>query len=86
MKVLVTQSYLTLYDPMDCRLTRILCSWSSPGKNIGVGSHSLLQKIFLTQGLNQGLLHCSWILYRLSHQGNQVEEILTPIEGWLPEL
>ena len=24
----------------------------------GVGSHSLLQGIFLTQGLNSGLLHC----------------------------
>ena len=29
----------------------------SPGKNTGVGSHSLLQGIFLTQGLNPGLLH-----------------------------
>ena len=26
--------------------------WDSPGKNIGLGSHSLLQGIFLTQGLN----------------------------------
>ena len=30
--------------------------WNSPGKNIGVGSHSLLQGIFPTQGLNTGLL------------------------------
>ena len=35
-----------------------------------VGSHSLLQGIFLTQGWNLGLLHCRWILYRLSHQGS----------------
>ena len=27
---------------------------NSPGKNPGVGSHSLLQGIFLTQGLNPG--------------------------------
>ena len=27
-------------------------------ENTGVGSHSLLQGIFLTQGLNLGLLHC----------------------------
>ena len=26
--------------------TRLLCSWYSPGKNIGVGCHSLLQGIF----------------------------------------
>ena len=35
-----------------------------PGKpkNTGVGSLSFLQGIFLTQGLNQGLLHCRQIL------------------------
>ena len=27
-------------------------------KNTGVGNHSLLQRIFLTQGSNPGLLHC----------------------------
>ena len=47
---------------------RLLCPWDSPGKNTGVGSHSLLQGIFLTQELNPGLLHCRWILYHLSHQ------------------
>ena len=35
-----------------------------------VGSLSLLQQIFPTQELNQGLLHCRWILYQLSYQGN----------------
>ena len=29
--------------------------WNSPGKNTGVGSHSLLQRIFPTQGSNLGL-------------------------------
>ena len=43
--------------------------WNSPGQNTGVGSLSLLQGIFPTQGLNPGLLHCRWILYQLSHQG-----------------
>ena len=32
-----------------------------------MGSHSLLQGIFLIQGSNSGLLHCRWILYHLSH-------------------
>ena len=49
---------------------RILCPWNSPGKNIGVGCHSLLQGIFRTQGSNLGLLHCRQILYHLSHQGS----------------
>ena len=38
----------------------------SPGKNTGVGCHALLQGIVPTQGLNLGLLHCSWVLYHLS--------------------
>ena len=37
-------------------------------KNSGVGSLSLLQWIFPTQELNQGLLHCRWILYQLNYQ------------------
>ena len=49
--------------------TRLLCPRYSPGKNTGVGYHTLLQGIFPTQGSNLGLLHCRQILYRLSHQG-----------------
>ena len=44
------------------------CPWDFPGKNAGVGSHSLLQEIFLTKGLNLGLPHCRRTLYSLSHQ------------------
>ena len=60
--VLVAQSCLTLCDPMD---------WNSPNKNTGVGCHSLLQGIFLTQVLHSSLLnllHYRQILYHLSHQ------------------
>ena len=32
------------------------------------GSHFLLQGIFLTQGLNPGILHCRWMLYHLSQK------------------
>ena len=39
-------------------------------KNSGVSSLSLLQRIFLTQELNWGLLHYRWILYQLSYQGS----------------
>ena len=62
---LVTQPCWTFCDPM-----------SLPGSSFhevlqtdtGVGCYSLLQGIFLTYRLNLGLLHCRWILYRLSHQ------------------
>ena len=44
--------------------------WDFPDQNTGVGSLSLLQEIFPTQGPNPGLLHCRWILYQLSHHGS----------------
>ena len=43
---------------------------NSPGQNPGVGSLSLLQGIFSTQGSNPGPLHCRRILYQLSHKGS----------------
>ena len=45
-------------------------TWNSPGQNTGVGSHSLLQRIFPTQGSNPGLPHWRRILYQLSHKGS----------------
>ena len=62
-KVKVVQSCPTRCDPMDCPC-------NSPGQNTGVGSLSLLQGIFPTQGLNPGLWHCRRILYQLSHTGS----------------
>ena len=44
--------------------------WNSPGQNTGMGSLSLLQGIFSTQGSNPGLPHCRQILYCLSHHGS----------------
>ena len=35
-----------------------------------MGCYFLLQRIFPTQGLNLGLLHCRQMLYHLSHQGS----------------
>ena len=49
---------------------RLLCPWNSPGKNTGLGCHSLLQGIFPTRGSNPSLLHCRQILYHLSDQGS----------------
>ena len=60
-KVKVTQLCPTLCNPMDytesCEIlqARIL-AWR-------VGSSSLLQGLFPTQGSNPGLLHCRQILY-----------------------
>ena len=48
---------------------RLYNPWNSPGQNTGVGSHSLLQGISPTQGLNPGLPHCGQILYQLNHEG-----------------
>ena len=56
--------------PRGLQPARLFCPWDAPGKNNEVGCHSLLQGIFLTQGLNPGLPHCRQILYDLSHQGS----------------
>ena len=58
-KVKVTQSCPTLCNHKN-----------SPGQNTGMGSLSLLQGIFPTQGSNPGILHCRWILCQLSHKGS----------------
>ena len=49
-KVLATQSCLTLRSS-GLQPTGLHCPWDSPDKNTGVGSHSLLQGIFPTQGM-----------------------------------
>ena len=64
LKVKVTQLSPTL------RPHGLYSPWNSPGQNTGVGSPSLLQGIFLTQGSNPGLLYCRQILYQLSHEGS----------------
>ena len=56
--------------PMDCSLPGSSVHRDSPGKNIGVGCHALLQGIFPIQGSSPGLPHCRQILYQLSHQGS----------------
>ena len=53
--------------------TRLLCPWDFPGMDTGVHCHFFLQGIFMTQGLNLGLLHCRQILYWLSFQGSPWE-------------
>ena len=70
---LVTQSYLTLCDPMDCSLSGSSVHGDSPGKNTGVGFHALLQGIFPTQGSNLRLLcllHWQADFLPLSHLGS----------------
>ena len=72
-KVLVTQSCLTLSDPMDC---------GPPGSSVhGILQARILewvatslfpsQGIFLTKGLKPGLPHCRQTLYQINHQGSQ---------------
>ena len=63
-KVKATQSCVTLWPH------GLYSPWNFPGQNTGVGSFSLLQGIFPTQGSNPGLLHCRQILYQLSHKGS----------------
>ena len=63
-KVEVSQPCPTLCDPMNYTVHE----FSRPDP--GVGSLSLIQGIFPTQGSNPGLLYCRQILYQLIHKGS----------------
>ena len=84
---LVAKLYLTLVT-----LWIVACqaplSMGFPRLESGVGCYFLLQRIFPTQGLNLGLLHCRWILYRPSYQGSprcaSSDFIFVYIATWLP--
>ena len=64
--------------------TRPLCPWDFPGKNTGVGCHSLLQGIFLIQGLTLHLLHWQTDSLPLSHLGSPAFMSSSP--NWPPVL
>ena len=72
----LVQLCLALCDPIDCSL---------PGSSVHGILHARILEwvaipfsrgIFLTQGLNWGLLHCRQILYHLSHQGSPLKPSL----------
>ena len=60
-------SRVRICEPMDCQAP---LSKESSRLNTGVGSRSLLQGIFPTQGMNPDHWQCRGILYHLSHQGS----------------
>ena len=67
--LIITHQYSSISRSVvsDCD-SRLLCQWDSPGKNTGVGCHSLVQSI-PTQGSKLDLLNCRQVLYHLNHQG-----------------
>ena len=66
MYVCYSLSHVGLFVTPRTVVRQALCAWYSPGKNTGVGCHSLLQGIFSTQGSNLSLPHCRQIFYHLS--------------------
>ena len=67
---LVTQSCLTLCDPMDCSPPGSFVHGDSPGKNIGVVCHALLQGISQPRNPTQVSHIAGRFFYHLSHQGS----------------
>ena len=63
-----SESCSVMFDSL--QLQGLYSPWNSPGQKTGVGSLSILQGIFPTQGLNPGLPHCRQILSQLSHKGS----------------
>ena len=77
-----SESHSIVSDSLRPRGLYIYGPWDSPGQNSGVGSLSLLQGIFPTQGENTGLPHCRRVLYQLSHKGKHTpNKIGLPASG-----
>ena len=78
------QSCLTLCDPREA--ARLLCPWTSPGKNTEAGCQALLQWIFPIQGWNLhflGLLH--WQAGSLLLEPPRIRQLVTDYSqkrGW----
>ena len=78
----------------DCFVTawmvapRLLCPWDFPGKNTEVGSHSLLQGIFLAQRSDPDLLHWQVDYLPLSPWGSPRNAILKRCKSlvWLCQI
>ena len=68
--VTVMQSCLTLCDPMNCSLLDSSVHEILQARILEWVAMPLLQGIFLIWGSNLGLLHCSQMLYQLSHRGS----------------
>ena len=80
---LAAQSSPTLCDLMDSSPPGFSVHGDSPGKKTGVGSLSLLQRIFPTQESNWSLPHCKRILYQLSYQGSLLPVWLAGSCTWI---
>ena len=70
---LVAQLYLTLCNGL--QPARLLCPWNFPGKNTGVVSHSLLQRISPIQRSKPGLLHYRKIVLPSEPQGSPIQNV-----------
>ena len=60
----------TLCDPMECNLPDFFSWRRFSRQEHWSGLPRPLQGMFPSQELNQGLLHCRWILYQLSYHGS----------------
>ena len=80
-KLVKSESHLVVSDSLQSNGT--IQSMNSLGPNTGVGSLSLSQGIFPTQGSNPGLPHCRQILYQLSHKNTGVGS-LSLLQGIFP--
>ena len=63
---------LKMYINTNTKVNVLLAEPQGKPNNTGVGNLSFLQGIFLTQELNQGLLHYRQILCQLNYEGTRM--------------
>ena len=71
----------SLLRPHELYPTRFLWPWDFPGKNTGMGSHFLLQRILLTQGSNPHLLHGQADSLPLSYHRSPTNTLIFPLKN-----
>ena len=67
-------------------VTRLLCTWNSPGQNTGVACHALLQGSSQPRDRTQVYPHCRWVIYHLSHQGSLKRTVKVKVSQLCPTL
>ena len=78
----VTQSCLTVCEPMDYIVHG---PWNSPDQNTGVGSLSLLQGIFPTQGI-EPRFPALWVDSLPGEPQGKPRKSVNALKSWFPQL
>ena len=86
LKLYPNTTFTSETEIVSCSVCPTLCDCMDLPGSSDQARRYLLQEIFPTQESNQGLMRCSWVLYKLSYQGSPLEWVAMPFSrgsSWL---